>query len=370
MGRTLSRILRWNDSNKSFTFTQLPEVCQLKIFGFLGVTEKGVAAKVCKHWNSLLKSPVLWSHLDLTVFKLHAHKEVVSKKHVCSMNCYKVYKARMNSFHMFIVNVAPSVHLLRFAFDISDVNDGWLDWIRLLLMKVRCRDLTDVAISWKDTAVRPKAENPRSEEEDAESVRRVRHRQRLFVGFFEYFVSMALNVSRLELEFDWSVRSVESLARLRHLETLVLKRYFVFQMLDQELVDRLLDSLPCLRYLQIEVWTPNSTGLCQFTLKSNVLQHLDISSSRGFYLAGLHLPRVQSIKMSRYPWNGPLATVDCVPLPCIYHGLVRGAPNLREINGHLLQPEWKTHLYPELTSVLEAACPCHLHSVIPTSCVK
>lgn len=369
MGRTLSRIRHWGDSNNAFMFEKLPEVCQLKIFGFLSVTEKGVAAQVCKYWNSLLKSPVLWSYLDLTVFKLHLREELLPKKHVCNLNCYRAYKARMNSFHMFVVNISPSVHLLKFAFDIGNVGDGWLDWIRLLLAKVRCRDLTDASISWKDMAVGIKEASP-CLDEDAETVSRVRHRQRLFVGFFEYFVSLAPNLSRLELEFDWSVRSVEALSKLHRLETLVLRRYFVFQTLDQELVDKLLDSLPCLTHLTLEVWTPNSTGLCQFRLKSNSVRHLDVSSSRGFSLAGLDLPRVQTLRMSRRPWNGPLATVNCAPLPCIYQSLARGAPDLREINGHLLRPEWKQRLYPELTSVLDAVCPCHLHAAIPTSCIK
>lgn len=369
MGKALSRILHWNSSSNAVTFEKLPEVCQLKIFGFLTITEKGIAAQVCRHWNSLLKSPVLWSYLDLTVFKLHPREELLPKKHVCSTYCYNIYKARLNSFHMFVINVAPSIRLLRFAFDIGDVDDDWLEWIQVLLMRVRCCDLANAAISWRDTAVWPKEESF-CLVEDIESVRRARHRQRLFVGFFEYFVSLSPNLLHLELEFDWSLRSVEALARLQRLETLALKRYFALQTLDQKLVDRVLDSLPRLRRLEIEVWTPNSTGLCQYAVKSGVLQHLDIASSRGFCLVDLHLPRARSIRMSRHPWNGPLVTIDCAPLPCVYHVLVSGAPDLCEINGHRLQPEWKTCLYPELISVLEAVCSCHLHAVIPTSCVK
>lgn len=369
MGKALSRILRWNDSNNALAFEKLPEVCQLKIFGFLSITEKGVAAQVCRHWNSLLKSPVLWSYLDLTVFKLHPREELLPKKHVCSASCYNAYKARLNSFHMFVINVAPSIRLLRFSFDIGDVGDDWLEWIRALLRRVRCLDLADAAVGWKDTVVWPKEESS-CPVEDVDSVSQTRHRQRLFVGFFEYFVSLTPNLLHLELEFDWSLRSVEALTRLQRLETLALRRYSALQALDQKLVDRVLDSLPCLKRLEMEVWTPNSTGLCQYAVRSGILQHLDIASCRGFYLVDLYLPQVRSIRVGRRPWNGPLVTVDCASLPCIYHGLATGAPNLQEINGHLLQPEWKTCLYPELISVLEAVCPCHLHAVIPTSCVK
>lgn len=371
MGRVFSRVLQWREpasSSSSYkTFQDLPEVCKVKIFGFLSVVEKGVAAQVCREWQSLMKCPVLWSRLDLTEFALHSvGEQMVPKQHLrhsCDLSCYVTYQTKMNAFRAYVVSVSPSVKLLKFAFDIGDAGDGWLDYLRSFLAGIRCKELTIASVGWNETAVKPK-EKKVSAEEDAESVRRRRHRQRHFVGFFESFASMAPNLSHLELEFDWSVRSVEALSGLQRLEKLTVRRYFAFQSLDQSLLDRLLDSLPCLKSFEMEVWTPNSTGLCLYTMRSNTLQHLDVSASRGFYLTDLDLPNVLSISVGYQLWNGPLVTIDCTPLPCIYHILARGAPSLQKINELALQRDWRRNPYPDLSSVLGAVCPCHLHKMV------
>lgn len=371
MGGVFSRVLPWREPAPSKYFTDLPDMCKVKIFSYLNVGEKGVAAQVCREWQSLMKSPVLWSRLDLTEFMLHSvGGEQTSPKqnlrHSCESSCYATYQTKMNAFLAYVVSVSPSVRLLKFAFDIGDMGDGWLDYLRSFLAGIRCKELTTASFGWKETAVKPKEKKVSLEEqeEDAESVRRTRHRQRHFVGFFELFTSMAPNLCHLELEFDWSVRSVDALSSLRRLERLTVRRYFVFQSLDQSLLDKLLDSLPCLKSFEMEVWTPNSTGLCMYSMRSKTLQHLDVSASRGFYLTGLDLPNVLSICVGYHPWNGPLVTIDCTPLPCIYHILARGAPSLRKINGLVLQFDWGRDPYPDLSSVLGMVCPCHLHKMV------
>ena len=57
-------------SESYFPFEALPEVCQLHVFSYLTVLERGRASAVCRHWNSLLQSATLWTNVDLTVFPL------------------------------------------------------------------------------------------------------------------------------------------------------------------------------------------------------------------------------------------------------------------------------------------------------------
>jgi len=62
---------------------------------------------------------------------------------------------------------------------------------------------------------------------------RHRQRQRFFVKFFDFFTASAGTVSTLILPFDWTERSIRALNRLPNLDVLVLKKYFVFQSLEQ-----------------------------------------------------------------------------------------------------------------------------------------
>jgi hypothetical protein len=347
-------------TQQRFPFQQLPPDCMLKIFSFLTPVERGQAAQVCSQWRTLIKSASLWSSVDLTVFPLCTQK---SARHECTELCYSAYRSRMRKFIKYLVSVKPALRSLRFAYDIGEYKDGWLECLQSLVKASRCIELEVANLNWKETPIRPfwSESITWSTSDYNELMHRHRHRQRLFVNFFDLFTAAAPNVKQLVLPFDWSHRSLLALTRLRRLENLVLEKYFVFQSMEQEALDQLLRQLPNLRRLILEVWTPSGRGLLFFRLSSNSLEYLDVSQCRGFYVGSVNLPKVTVFKISRHPWNGPLVAADSITVPCIYEVLCEGAPNLRQLNEHTLRPDWRETSYEELDVVLKAICSCRVH---------
>lgn len=188
-----------------------------------------------------------------------------------------------------------------------------------------------------------------------------RYRQRIFVQFFETISVTAKNLRQLVLPFDWSERSLRALKRLPELRYLSLEKYFLYQPMKQEMLDQLLDCVPHLKQLILEVWTPSSKGLQCFRLHAANLHTLDMLQCRGLYLSDARLPKLHTFKMTRNPWSGPLVSPDAGSIPCIYQVLCEGCPSLRLLNEHSLKPEWKDVIYPELQVVLNHICSCHIH---------
>ncbi len=343
-----------------FPFQKLPVDCKLKVFSFLTVKERGLSSQVCSEWRALIKSSSLWNTVDLTTFPL-CH--IRSQGHECSELCYALYRNRVKKFFQYLRYVRPALKRLRFAYDIGDYRDGWLECLQSLIRTSRCQELEYAHLNWKETPIKPYWRDSMtwSTSDYNELMHRHRHRQRLFVNFFVSFCAAAPNLSKLILPFDWSSRSLQALSRLRKLEILVLEKYFVFQSLEQDALDQLLRNVPSVRRLILEIWTPSGRGMLLYTVKAENLEYLDISQCRGFYLRELDMPKVKIFKMSRHPWNGPLVTSDSIYIPCVYDVLRDGAPNLTQINEHLLQPDWRDCVSQELETVLGSICSCREH---------
>ena len=345
-----------------FPFQDLPHDCQLKIFQFLTPAERGVAAQVCKQWEALMKSSSLWSTVDFTQFPL-----CYDIQHECGKMCYIHYRSRIRKFIKYLKEVRPGVKKLCFAFDIDDHEDGWLEAIETFLKAANLRELEYVRINWAETPVKPYWGNANITwtASDYNALKfKNRHRQRLFVNFFDKFTAAAPNIGTLILPFDWSPRSLQALSRLSSLHTLVLGKYFENQQLGQECVDQLLASVPQLEKLILEVWTPSGRGVNFFTIKSPTLPHLDITQCRGFYISHVDLPSLLVFQVGLcHPLKGSLtcAAMGNPNIPCIYQVLVAGAPKLKKINEHILLPRWRWHIYPELQLVLEGVCACPQH---------
>ncbi|ELU06028.1 hypothetical protein CAPTEDRAFT_168270 [Capitella teleta] len=356
MGKALATL----KPQQFFPFQQLPADCMLKIFSFLSPTERGQASQVCSQWRALIKSASLWSSVDLTTFPLCTKK---SARHECTELCYSAYRTRMRKFMKYLVSVKPALRSLQFAYDIGEYKDGWLECLQALIKASRCLELEVAHLNWKETPIRPfwSESITWSTSDYNELMHRHRHRQRLFVNFFDQFTAAAPNVKQLVLPFDWSPRSLKALTRLKRLENVVLEKYYVFQSMEQESLDTLLRQLSSLRRLILEVWTPSGRGLLFFHLASASLEYIDVSQCRGFYVGSVSLPKVTVFKISRHPWNGPLVVADSITVPCIYEVLCEGAPNLRQLNEHTLRADWRESPYEELDVVLKAICSCRVH---------
>ena len=343
-----------------FPFMELPVDCMLKIFSFLTPKERGLVARTCSKWHQLMRQSTLWNIVDLTAFPLCP---IQKQSHVCGADCYMNYKTRVKKFMRYLQGVKPVIRRLRFAFDIYDPEDQWLESVEGLIEAAHCQDLSFAHVNWKETPIKPfwVEQIAWSVNDYNEFMHRHRHRQRRFIQFFDLLTKVAPNITKMVLPFDWSVKSLEFLGRLQSLNTLVLEKYFVFQTMSQASLEQLFEQLPCLERLILEVWTPSGKGLTLYHIQSPILIYLDVSHCRGFYLGSVTLPNLKVFKVTRHPWNGPLTCADSINVICIYEVLKAGAPNLQQLNEHTLQESWKDIVYPELQTVLQAVCSCRRH---------
>jgi hypothetical protein len=191
-----------------------------------------------------------------------------------------------------------------------------------------------------------------------------RHRQRLFVKFFDMVVATAPNITHLSIPFDWSERSVRAVGRLRRLDSLSLGQYFWMQGVEPSMVEQLVSTATCLRTLSLEIWSASGFGLQSHSISSSSIEHLDMSRSRGICLGSVNLPRLQTLVISRQPLSGPLFTESPGELlPCLRQVLMVGAPALRSVNGHQLSNDWRCSSGSDekLEAVLAAVCSCSIH---------
>lgn len=114
-------------------------------------------------------------------------------------------------------------------------------------------------------------------------------------------------------------------------------------------------------HFSVQVWTPSGQGLIKYSMQSHSLEFLDISQCRGFYLQALLMPALRRIRVVRRPWNGPLVLSEVQNLPCLHGLLAEGTPNLRKLNEHYLQENWRWQSYPALEDALRDVCACSKH---------
>jgi len=348
-----------------FPFYCLTDDCKLHIFSQLSPSERGAAARVCHNWSQLMHTPSLWSIIDLIVFPPFPSglDDVFSTDD--NVKLYETYRARVKQFVSYLVRIQPVVHVLRFEFDIGDLRDGWLEMLHALFCASLLQELQHAELRWTDTPCKPYVPDNSSATWCATDCKdlmyRHRHRQRLFVKLFDLFTAVAVNIVSLTIPFDWTERSLHALCRLSNLKVLNLQKYFLFQPLDQNMIDTLFISAPLLHRLTMEVWTPSGRGLQSFCLRSEQLQFLDVSRCRGFYIEDVDLPRLVEFRVSICPMNGPLVSGEGIDMLCMYNVVKAGAPSLRQLNEHQLKTDWRSTVYDELETLLKSVCACAKH---------
>lgn len=383
----------WKTEPDHFPFSSLTRELQIRIFTYLNPAERGSIAVVCKKWNSLIRSPDLWSVVDLVAFppsQASNLTDVEDEDYDESMVSYIKYQRRTRKFMNFLISVRPKVKRFKFAFDIADIKDGWMEGIEMLMRSCQLQEIKSAELIWNETPAKPSILDSVSitwcTSDYKDLMYKHRHRQRYFVKFFDLFTSLCSSIVQLVVPFDWTERSIRSLARLYNLETLTLARYFIFQNLEQRQVDLLLSSLPNVTHLSFEVWTPSGRGLQTVRFHSESLLSLDASQCRGIRLdRDLQLPNLQRLCMSLNPMKGPLGSGPgagpgesakvagfdtdeedaelgvSFSSVCLYDALRYGAPNLQYLNDLELNPCWKEGSYQELEEVLMSVCLCPRH---------
>lgn len=348
-----------------FPFRELNKDCKLKVFSYLNLRDLGVAAQVCREWHALLCVPSVWHTVDINEFPMCRRGN--SKNHQCSKLCYVEFRARIQAFHRHLIDLRPILRRWSWSFDIADYDDDYLPLLMELLRNARLHDLREVHMNWTDTPQKPFLDVHTTWTTSDYNNFNQRHRSRVrkFLPLLDMLTAGAGQLRVLQTPWPWSNRGAVYLRRLQQLHTLKLQKYSVFETLTQDSLDLLLDAVPSLKCLVLEVWSPSARGMALFSLSAPALRTLDISQSRGFYLCSVNLPSLEEFYVGRHPWNGPLVASSEMQLPCIYDILSAGAPNLRQLNEHELAPDWAElgaeYLYPELERVLHSVCSCRRH---------
>jgi len=353
-GTEVSAVVTYShgDVASRLSFIDLPPEVKLHVFALLTATERGVAAAVCRDWRALMRVATLWSDIDTTTLP------TCPLTHQHTGACRAAQNRRCCQFLDHVASARAVIRRLCISGDICSAD--WRGALQSFLVNVRLHELSSAHIDWAANGAGDVAEK-RNE--------KARRAQRLFVGIFDTFTRVAPKVTTLILPFDWSERSIQMLLRLSHLNTLVLKKYFVYQCLSQSMLNHILDGLPVLRRLHLEVWIASGLGAVSLSISSRQLEFLDLSQCRGLELERVNLPQLAVIKLNRlYPWHGslmlrnPTSSADQCR-PCIREVLACGAPQLRLVNEHILRPEWSdlSGFYDELNLVIGAVCSCPCH---------
>lgn len=347
------------EARQYFPFEMLPDLCKQKIFSYLNAVDKGHSAQVCTNWRDLMSSSV-WDTIDLSS-DLGFGCLPSANHSVEGKECHECYCKRVNDFFIYLNRIQPTIRRLDFYFDIGDINNNsnnYLDNIQRGLIPSLCIHLRYVRVNWKDS--RDRWLDP-GHQPDHNALFSYKLHLRRFTYFFEYFTTIVPSLTTLILPFDWNQKTIQSLTRLKSLQSLVLKRVNRSQSLMQSHLDLVLSELPSLKQLLLEVWLPSGDGLIPYTLKSDSLENLDISESHGLYLNQVDLPNLKGIRIARHILHGPLKSFNRLNLPCLHSVLSNGAPKLSKINDHYLQPNWHHEIYVTLEEVLRAVCSCRNH---------
>ena len=365
--------------NYKFPFEKLPDVCKRKIFSYLSLIEKGIAAQVCGEWNSRMKSPGLWSHMNLAVFnpttspvKSKSNRNAKTMPNTIFHGAiplfsnyieYDDYKNRVCKFLEHMREIKPKLRTLSFSYDIGQPKDEWLKWMTGLLTSGQCLDLTYANIDWTWTPLRLLSSDRYCCLFNKMQIKYRMHEKRVrsFNELQKVLAKVAPKLAHLKTPFDWSPRSVLLMCRLKQVRTLQLGQYMMLKGVQQEMMDTLLRNMPQLRELEIKICSPYHNSRTTYSITHRSLELLDISMCKGFFLHELKCPKLTVLKLGRYPWKGPIVNKETNKLSCIYTLCRRGTPRLAYINRHHIQAYWVEFLYDELNTVLCKVCSCKDH---------
>ena len=95
-----------------------------------------------------------------------------------------------------------------------------------------------------------------------------------------------------------------------------------------------------------------------------------MSACRGIFISEMSLPKLVTYHMARSPLIQTLDSGVWVSglkdTPCVYDVLRHGAPRLRQLNLHQMQPQWCENASDDddLQQVLASICSCTEHKAV------
>ncbi|XP_064364026.1 uncharacterized protein LOC112993490 [Dromaius novaehollandiae] len=362
-GRSARRRRRPAATPARFPFSRLPEDCQLHVFSFLSEVEKCTAALVCGAWSRLIRTARLWRVADFT--RLGALQPGADAALV-SAGEFERWKAWVHRYAFHLASRRASPRLLRASFDLGDHEAKWAEFLSRFLDSVHCGELRELELNWTLTHLEPPDAHPPGACSMAQVSLAKMDQVSRFQALLEKLLGKAPGLARAKLPFDWSARSVATLARFQHLHTLELKYFWSFKGVCPEVLRELTRALPRLKTLVLHVLVPVKDLGLSYALESRSLEYLDVSQSRGLVFCRLDLPALRALRVKKTVRGIILNRRTRLALQsrwaCLYGLLRAGTPNLRVLNNQALLPHWREQPYKELDALLLQSCYCTQHS--------
>ncbi|XP_071785013.1 uncharacterized protein [Asterias amurensis] len=347
-----------NMKQTCFLFQKLPNECKVQILSYLTDVEKCLASLVCTSFAQLMRTPCLWTKADFVELMFFSRRRPMPIPSP-ALEC-QVLKERVKNFVFHLVSRRALIRELVFEFDLHDGDEIWLKLLVYLLQMAHAQDLQIIKCNWTFTPHIPWFL-------DGAALGAKESRVNSFHKFLTVLQETSPGINMFSMPFDWSSYSITLLCNFKEITSLELSKYWVFQALPQTLLNSLLQDLPKLKRLKLEVAVPFRDWdlYPQYTLTSKTLEDLDISTCSGFFLWSVTLPNLRNFTDSRTAWGGPVLPRTALKVHCLYQVLRDGAPQLETFNTCQLSPGWREVCPSDLEEVLRGTCYCELHKKGP-----
>ncbi|TNN30685.1 hypothetical protein EYF80_059164 [Liparis tanakae] len=345
-----------------FPFNSLPAECQLHVLFFLSEADKCSSALVCCGWSRLVRSWKLWRVADYSrrgVFHLGREGLLVSNRE------FERWKSWVHHYTHHLISRRASLLTLKASFDLGDRDNKWCELLSLLLDNVHCRDLSHLDLNWTFTLLEPLDLRVHAGSGLHHDGITKTDQVTSFQELLTQLADSCPRVARMRLHFDWSDESVSLLTRFQQLRVLELKYFWVFKGVTPTTLQALTKSLPHLKSLTLQILVPLRKLGISYTLESQSLEFLDVSSSRGLVFSCLRLPALRELRAKKIVRGITLDRRTRLRVqsrwPCLYRVLREGTPRLQVLNHERLLPTWREAGCGELSAILEQACYCVQH---------
>lgn len=311
--RSIQKHARSQADVRTLSIVDLPDECIVLILEKLDYKahEMCEIARVCKKFYDISFNPRLWRvadfRFDTYLFARCSHVLDISQ----NISQYLSAVERREMFVSFLIKRKALLSHLRITFDI----DKEMDTFRNLLEKCSLRNLKNVDIRW---TVYWQYLSSAQKKVQSECFKKV----------LEIFSTLSPDISFLKCQLVSSIDMAEHVAKLKNIQSLnlVFIGYNV-EVIDRGVLELILSSLPKLKEFKIKVRQMPNESFRGYSLKSNSLEHLDFSWSKGLRIRELQLPHLRTFMAVNV-----FEFFQGRTCPCLFELISNGCPELTKLN--------------------------------------
>lgn len=297
---------------RTLSILDLPDECiglileklNLKAYELCEIT------KVCKKFYDVSLNPRLWRiadfRFDTYLFARGFHVLDITQ----DISQYLSDVERREMFANFLIKRKALLSQLRITFDI----DKEMEIFCNLLDNCSLRNLKNVDIRW---TIYWQNLSPAQRELQSECFKKV----------LEKLSTISPDISFLKCQLLGSIDMAEVVGKLKNIQSLNLVFIGFNEIIKRGVLDLILSSLPKLKELKIKVRQMLNESLKGYSLKSDSLEHLDFSWSKGLRIRELNLPHLHTFMAVNV-----FEFFQGRSCPCLFELISNGCPELTRIN--------------------------------------